>query len=112
VLAISEWALIEFASAMSLKVRINQLQPDQARSAQSLIEKLAAESLQVHTPTRADYVLANAFLGQYSLALRAGDALHLATEQNEGAEAVFSLDRLFVATGRKLKIKTQRPIRR
>jgi len=109
-LSISEWTLTEFASAMGLKVRAGHLQSDQARRAQVLLEKLAAESFVVQTPTRADYVKAGVFLSQYSLGLRAGDALHLAIAYNNDAEVTYSLDRLFVAAGRKLKIKTERPI--
>jgi predicted nucleic acid-binding protein len=74
------------------------------------LEKLAAQSFHVHVPTRADYVQANAFLGEHGLGIRAGDALHLAIAYNETAEAVYSLDRLFVSAGRKFKIKTERPI--
>jgi uncharacterized protein len=109
-LCISEWTLTEFASALGLKVRTKHLQADQARNAQKLFERLAAQSFHVHVPTRADYVQATVFLGEHALGLRAGDALHLAIAYNEAAEAMYSLDRLFVAAGRKLKIKTERPI--
>jgi predicted nucleic acid-binding protein len=109
-LYISEWTLTEFASALGLKVRAKHLQPDQARNAQKLLERLAAQSFHVHVPTRADYVKASAFLGEHALGIRAGDALHLAIAYNETAEAVYSLDRLFVSAGRKFKIKTERPI--
>jgi uncharacterized protein len=109
-LSISEWTLTEFSSALRLKVRAKHLQPDQARYAQRLLEKLAVESFQVHVPTRADYVLATAFLSDYALGLRAGDALHLAIGYNAGAGAVYSLDRVFISAGRKLKIKTESPI--
>lgn len=109
-LSISEWTLTEFASALGLKVRSKLLKLTQARDAQKLFEKLAAQSLHVHVPTRADYLRAAAFLGEYDLGIRAGDALHLAIAYNEAANAVYSLDRLFVSAGRKLKIKTGRPI--
>jgi uncharacterized protein len=109
-LCISEWTLTEFVSALGLKVRMKHLNAEQARNAQNLLEKLAAQSLQVHVPTRADYVQAAAFLGEHTLGLRAGDALHLAIAHNEAVEAVYSLDRLFISAGRKLKIKTERPI--
>ncbi len=86
------------------------LELDQARQAQKLFEKLAAQSFQVHVPTRADCVRATAFLGEHGLGLRPGDAVHLAIAYNEAANAVYSLDRLFISAGRKLKIKTARPI--
>jgi uncharacterized protein len=107
---ISEWTLTEFASALGLKVRMKHLQADQARNAQKLMERLAAQSFHVHVPTHADYVRAAAFLGEHALGLRAGDALHLAIAYNEGATAVYSLDRLFVSAGRKLKINAKSPI--
>jgi len=109
-LSISEWTITEFVSALGLKVRAELLKPDQAIEAQEAVEKLAAQSLHIHVPTRADYVRATAFLGGYGLGLRAGDALHLAIAYNEAAKAVYSLDRLFVSAGRKLKIKAGRPV--
>ena len=109
-LSISEWTLTEFASALGLKVRTKMLELDQARQAQKLFEKLATQSFHVHVPTRADYVRATAFLGEYGLGLRAGDALHLAIAYNEAANVVYSLDQLFISAGRKLKIKTGRPM--
>jgi predicted nucleic acid-binding protein len=109
-LAISEWTVTEFASALGLKVRSKMLKLDKARQAQKLFEKLVTESFHVHVPTRADYVRATAFLGEYGLGLRAGDALHLAIAYNEAANVVYSLDQLFISAGRKLKIKTGRPM--
>ena len=75
-------------------MRTKQLQPDQARNAQKLLERLAAQNFHVHVPTRADYVQATAFLGEHASGLRAGDALHLAIAYNEAVGAVYSLDRL------------------
>lgn len=110
VLTISDWTLTEFASAMGLKVRSKHLKAEHARHAQNLLESLATESFQVHTPTRDDYVRAGVFLGQPALGLRAGDALHLAIAHNAGASVVYSFDQLFIRAGRKLKIKTESPI--
>lgn len=110
VLAISDWTLTEFASAMGIKVRDKGLKPDQAREAYVLLEKLATESLKVFTPKQADYALAADYLGQYGLGLRAGDALHLAIAENEGAKAIYSLDRQFVRAGRKLKLRAASPM--
>jgi len=109
-LAIGDWTLTEFSSALGLKVRARTLKTAQAHRARDLLERIATDSLQVLTPGRADYACAGSFLGQYALGLRAGDALHLAIAHNAGAEAVYSLDRKFVAAGRRLKIRTRSPI--
>jgi predicted nucleic acid-binding protein len=109
-MCISEWTLTEFASALGLKVRSKQLEPEQALDARRLLGTLSAESFLVLTPTRADYVRAAAFLDEHELGLRAGDALHLAIALNEGIDTVYSLDRVFLAAARKLKIKTARPL--
>jgi hypothetical protein len=95
---------------MGIKVRDKGLRPDQAQQASALLERLATESLRILTPTRADYALATRYLGQYSLGLRAGDALHLAVARNSGARVAYSLDRRFIQAGRKLKIKTEKPV--
>ena len=109
-LAISEWTLTEFASAMSIKVRDKKLKPDQARDACALLEKLAADSLKVFTPARRDYGKAVEYLGQHALGLRAGDALHLAVAQNEGADCLYTLDRRLIEAGRKLRLKVASPL--
>lgn len=109
-LAISDWTLTEFASAMGIKVREKNLKPALARKACELMNALAAESLQVFTPTRADHVSASRFLDQHALGLRAGDALHLGVASNQGATAFHTLDRRLLDAGGKLGIKTQSPV--
>jgi len=109
-LAISDWTLTEFSSALGLKVRAKVLKAAQAQTAEDLLARLAKDSLQVLTPNRNDYACASTFLGRYALGLRAGDALHLAIARNAGAAAVYSLDRKFVAAGRRLRIRTRSPI--
>lgn len=109
-LAISDWTLTEFASAMGIKVRDKGLKPDEARKACALMTKLAADSLKVFTPTRSDYSKSADHLGHHALGLRAGDALHLAVAHNEGAECLYTLDRRLIEAGRKLKVKIASPI--
>jgi predicted nucleic acid-binding protein len=109
-LAISDWTLTEFASAMGIKVRDKGIKPDQAHKACALMEKLAGDSLKVFTPSRSDYGRAAEHLGHYALGLRAGDALHLAIAQNEGAECLYTFDRHLIEAARKLKLKSASPI--
>ena len=109
-LAISEWTVTEFASALGLKVRAKALRAEQARAAFHIFRKLIDASFQVLTPTRADFALAAEFLSHHALGLRAGDALHLAIAANEGAEAVYSLDRAFITAARKLKFQASNPV--
>lgn len=109
-LAISDWTVTEFASAMGIKVRDKGLKPDQARRACALMDKLAAESFKVFAPARSHFVKAAEYLGQHALGLRAGDALHLAIAQDEGAERFHTLDRRLIEVGRKLKFRISSPI--
>ncbi len=109
-LAISDWTLTEFASAMGIKVRSKSLKPDFARRAGGLMQSLAADSLQVFTPARADYAAASEYLGRHVLGLRAGDALHLAIARNQGADGLCTLDRGFIKAGRRLGFRLTCPI--
>lgn len=109
-LAISDWTLTEFASAMGIKVRDKGLKAEQAKRANALMEKLATDSLRVFTPTRSDYGKAAEYLGHHALGLRAGDALQLAIAQNEGVDCLYTLDRRLIKAARKLKFKAASPI--
>jgi uncharacterized protein len=103
-LIISDWTLVEFASAVGMKVRQKTLKPAQAQQACRLMNQLAEDSLQVVVPTRAAYSRAAEFLGNPVLGLRAGDALHLAVAIDEGAGNVYTLDQKLIVAGRKLKL--------
>jgi uncharacterized protein len=109
-LAISDWTLTEFASAMGIKVRDKGLKVHQAEQASALMDDLARDSLKVLTPTRADYRTASSQLGHHALGLRAGDALHLAIAHNQGAERLYTLDRRLIAAARKIKLRVASPI--
>ena len=52
-----------------------------------------------------DFALANEYLERFNLGLRAGDALHLAIARNQGAQGLYSLDRVMLRCTPRLGIK-------
>jgi predicted nucleic acid-binding protein len=104
-MATSDWAVVEFASAMGLQVRSKGLKEGLATQAIGLLNSLAADSLHVATPSRGAFVQAAELVAHFPAGLRAGDALHLATAMDEGAAGFATLDRKLIAAARKLKLK-------
>jgi predicted nucleic acid-binding protein len=91
-LVISDWIITEFASALSIKIRMNQLRIEDRAKAMSVFTRLTAESLIVMPVTRAHFLAAARFAEQYVLGLRAGDALHVAIAAEQGA-TICTLDK-------------------
>jgi uncharacterized protein len=89
---ISDWVVTEFASALSVKIRMNQLRIKDRAKAVSLFTRLKAESLRMMPITRDHFVTAARFADQYGLGLRAGDALHVAAAAEHGA-TICTLDK-------------------
>lgn len=108
-LAISDWSLTEFASAIGIRVRERALRARQGHQVCSAMRDLAQSSLVTFSPTRDDFERAAGYLEQHELGLRAGDVLHLAIAQARGGRIVYSFDRKFVTAGRKLGINTVVP---
>ena len=91
-LTISDWTTTEFASALSMKLRTGALSADHRPAALSAFTRLCFESLRTLPVEREDFRAAARFADQSELALRAGDALHLAICANRGA-SLCTLDR-------------------
>jgi predicted nucleic acid-binding protein len=94
-LFISEWVITEFSSALSLKVRMNQLTMALRADVLAGFTQLVEESFSVLPLGRDDFRVAARFCDRHDTGLRAGDALHLACASNHGAQLI-SLDRLQV----------------
>jgi predicted nucleic acid-binding protein len=91
-LLISDWVVTEFASALSIKVRMELLDiRDRARVA-GLFTRLRAESLTVVPVSREHFLTAARFADQYCTDLRAGGALHVAIAAAQGA-TICTLDK-------------------
>ncbi len=102
-LAVSDWVLTEFSSALSVKVRMGQLSPPDRADVLAVFAELVESSFEVLPVSRLDFRTAARFADQHATGLRAGDALHLAVARNHGTR-IRALDRRLVAAAEALGV--------
>ncbi|RUT32852.1 PIN domain-containing protein [Arsenicitalea aurantiaca] len=95
-LALSDWTELEFASALSRKMRSGTLSMDTRLLIDEAFSVTQASNFQRLEVGSADFTLAAAMVHRFQTGLRAGDALHLALAKRHGA-SLATLDRTLVA---------------
>jgi len=89
---ISDWVVTEFASALSVKIRMGRLSAENRTKASSLFTRLQGDSIAVAPITREHVQAAARFANQFGPGLQAGDALHVAATTEPGA-TICTLDK-------------------
>ena len=110
-LYISHWTALELASVVAREVRVKRLTEADAHTVLEEFDRLVSDSLNVLTPTVADFILAREYVERFATGLRGGDALHLAIAANHGANKILTLDHGFLDAGKQLKLPVARGIR-
>jgi predicted nucleic acid-binding protein len=96
--AISDWTLVEFAAATSMKLRTGQISVAKATKAAQEMQSFSRGQCLVALPERETFVRAAEWARQPGLQLRAGDALHLAIARQLNAARLACLDNAMIAS--------------
>lgn len=99
------WCVTEFASAMGLKQRTGQLTAEQAQNAWVKFERMCANDLQLLPVEATTFHKAAMMTMNTAVALRAGDALHLACAVEAKCKSMATLDVVLAKNVKLFKIK-------
>ena len=97
-LSISDWTQVEFASLVSRRVRMGELESEQVTRIFRTFEADCADTYTVLPVSSFDFQLATALLRRDQTTLRAGDALHLAIARNRQVPEFLTLDKALTST--------------
>lgn len=105
----SRWTQVEMSSAISRRVRDGRLTLGAAERARQLYASDIASRIELLPVTAECFSLADAWLAQAALGLRAGDALHLATASVHRIGSFVTLDRKLRGIAGSLGFQTPTP---
>jgi predicted nucleic acid-binding protein len=105
-LAISDWVVAEFSSALSMKLRTKQIDLDGRASGLRAFSSVSTNSVNILPITSAHFHLAARFADNHVSGIRAADALHLAIAADAGA-TLCTLDQTLAAAGPMLGTETK-----
>ena len=107
--ALSRWTLTEFVSALGIRVRMQTVTPDAARRAISAFDTMTEHSLMILPLDAPDFSRANDLMLDFSLGLRAGDALHIGVALNAGVGRLVTLDQRMTRAAEALGLPCESP---
>lgn len=102
----STWSFTEFSSALSLKIRTNQITEKQSHDAWKKFDFLCQNDIELMSIENKTYYSAGILVIDSKSNLRAGDALHLAAAKSFKAKSLITLDKVLEKNASRLKIKT------
>jgi len=107
-LAISEWTLVEFASATAIKLRTGQATAKLVKQATARMREFAQKHCTIAVPERENFRRAAELASDEALKLRAGDALHLAIAESLSTQAILCLDQAMIESAELLGMTVAR----
>lgn len=104
----SDWTNLEFASALSRKVRQRTLSPEQRVEVETAFDLIKGRSFSYVQMKTEHFRLAEAMVKLAETGLRSGDALHLAIANDHNA-TVATLDQIMASAAARFGIRVELP---